>query len=237
MKNDEAFWHGFENKMIGGSGSSGTSRQASPKLYDFSKTSGKNCYDTHPPLAIGDTGLVVYGGSCSHPVVKDADVYIGFDWSMTFTDRHYPWTPGHEILYKISDMRAPEEAKHFTKLVSWTAEQLHAGGKVHCGCIGGHGRTGLFLSALVKHMTGIEDAIGYVRKGYCSKAVESSEQIAFLGKHFGILPAKETKPHVGAFSGNAVAWSSHKPKGSKASRTDTAMPIADGNNIWGARCS
>lgn len=154
----------------------------------------KRCYEDHPPMPLPGTELVVYGGSCSNPVVNDADVYIGFDHSMKFTQRHWPWKRGIEIHFNITDMRAPDNAEEFKKLLTWTKKQLEAGLKVHAGCIGGHGRTGTFLAGLVS-LFGEEDAITYVRQHYCMKAVESTEQTEFLKKHFGIKPVKGSKSY------------------------------------------
>ena len=73
-------------------------------------------------------------------------------------------------------MQAPKDAVEFKKMVVWLKEQGQAGKKIHIGCIGGHGRTGTLLAALVKEVTGNVDAIAYVRKNYCAKAVESNSQ-------------------------------------------------------------
>lgn len=153
---------------------------------------GPRCYETHPPLTLPGTTIQIFGGSCSHPVVKDADVYIGFDMSMPRTERSYPWKKGQEFLFKITDFQAPENPEEFKKLVFWAKTQLEAGKKIHCGCIGGHGRTGTFLAALVSQF-GELDAINYVRKNYCQKVVESNAQVKFLADHFGIKPAHGAK--------------------------------------------
>jgi len=166
---------------------SGTTSSYKSKGYD----SYERCFKSHPPLKIGEH--TIYGGSCSSPVVTDADTYIGFDRGMTYGARSWPWKKGHEFLFAIQDMGVPAAPEEFKKLVAWTAKQLQAGQKVHCGCIGGHGRTGMFLSALVCEMTGEKDAISYVRKNYCVKAVETASQVQFLTDHFGILPAKGSK--------------------------------------------
>lgn len=150
------------------------------------------CYRSHPALTLPGTGLVIHGGSCSDPVVTDADVYIGFDGSMRWTERHYPWKKGDEVFFRIPDMSVPPKPEEFVKLIHWTRKQLEDGRKVHCGCIGGHGRTGTFLAALCSTY-GEEDAITYVRSNYCAKAVESAEQIRFLEKNFGIKPVKGSK--------------------------------------------
>src|SRR5260370_28453547 len=105
------------------------------------------CYESHPifmiPCAEGEM-VGIYGGSCISPVIKGADVYVGFDSSMTY-GRAMPWDGGVEILYKIQDRGVPKDIVLFKKLVAWVAEQLLGGKTVHAGCIGGHGRTGLFL--------------------------------------------------------------------------------------------
>lgn len=159
----------------------------------------KSCYETHPALVLPNTDLQIFGGSCLTPFVKDADVYIGFDGGMRLGSRSFPWEPGHEFLFKISDMQAPSSAADFKKLVDWALEQLRDGRKVHAGCIGGHGRTGTFFAALVA-ACGEPDAIAYVRKNYCHKAVESSSQIDFLVKHFGVKKAAGSKSHHGGKS-------------------------------------
>jgi hypothetical protein len=154
---------------------------------------GARCYESHPPLVLGDTGLVIHGGSCGHPMVADADVYIGFDGSMAFTRRHWPWLPGHEVLFRIADMQAPDDPAAFRQLVDWTAHRLLDGARVHAGCIGGHGRTGTFLAALLKVMCDETDAIARLRAQYCKRAVESAAQVAFLERQFGIAPADPAK--------------------------------------------
>jgi hypothetical protein len=180
------------------------------------------CYESHPPLTVGDH--VIYGGSCIHPIVEDADVYIGFDHGMSQTDRTLPWVEGVEFLYPIQDMGVPKNVATFKKLVEWVAVQLTAKKKVHVGCIGGHGRTGLFLSALVKHVTGNENATEYVRENYCKKAVESTAQIDFLKAHFGIKPAAPTKGGNAEWAGAVRAT---QVKGSYSS-----TPVAHPRRLW-----
>jgi hypothetical protein len=175
------------------------------KNYDYYYTSGPRCYSKHPPLKIPGTDKVIYGGSCSTPAVHDADVYIGFAGDMRFTERNWPWKKGSEVLFRIPDMCAPEKPEEFKKLVNWTIKQLEAGLKVHCGCMGGHGRTGMFMSAIVAQMGGVKDATEYVRKNYCSKAVESNSQVEFLHKEYGItkhLGYKTMKEYTSQFKGS-----------------------------------
>ena len=89
-------------------------------------------------------------------------------------------------------MNVPDDPAEFKKMVTWTLQQLDEGKKVHCGCIGGHGRTGTFLAALCAE-AGEKDAITYVRKNYCKKAVESTKQAEFLTKHFGVTEVEGYK--------------------------------------------
>ena len=198
---------------------------------DKSWGSNKRCYHTHPPLPLGD-GLVIHGGSCSTPLPTDSDVYIGFDLGMRFTNRHYPWSEGIEVRFKVTDMHAPGDPAEFKKLVTWTIEQIKAGKNVHAGCIGGHGRTGTFFAAIVAEMMGEKDAIEYVRKNYCKKAVESKAQIEFLVKHYGTKTAKPTKSHgTGSLFGDDPGYSG---KGASKDRGTTGKPVKANGNIWGS---
>lgn len=154
------------------------------------------CFESHKPLPIGE--YLIYGGSCSIPMVANADIYVGFDGSMKLTSKQYPWNEGEEILYRIPDMGVPPDPEDFKRFIDWLAVQLTALKLVHIGCIGGHGRTGTVLAALVKHMTGEVDAITYVRNNYCVKAVESATQVKFLNKYFGIKEVKGCKEYTGS---------------------------------------
>jgi hypothetical protein len=161
----------------------------------------KSCYKDHPLLPIEVDGVTyhVSGGSCHYPPEKDGhldmDVFVGLDSYMTATTMAFPWEPGIAFLYPITDMQAPKDPKTFKKLLGWLARQIKAGKRVHIGCIGGHGRTGTVLAALVTYMTGELDSINYVRKHYCKKAVEADTQINFLHEHFGITKVEPSKTY------------------------------------------
>jgi hypothetical protein len=158
------------------------------------------CYESHPPLPLVN-GLVLYGGSCITPVVTDADVYVGLDQGMKRTLRRFPWESGEEVFFPVPDGAAPADKASFVKLIDWLCNQLQAGRKCHVGCIGGHGRTGIVLSAVVKIMTGNEDAITYARENYCKKIIETQEQVKFLTTTFGITKAEPYhRPYVTSWS-------------------------------------
>jgi hypothetical protein len=182
----------------------------------------KPCCDSHPALDVGG-GAVIYGGSCIEPIITDADVYVRFDmgWSGIWGKRPskgYPWEEGWEVEFPIShgespwvvdfpiaDECAPRNVDRFRKLVEWVSTQLDLGLKVHCGCIGGHGRTGTFLAALVAHRVkqigavavgcdvGMKNPIKYVRAHYCQKAVESKKQVDFLVEEWGCVRKNGSK--------------------------------------------
>jgi hypothetical protein len=193
-----------------------------------SKHTKPKCYTSHPPLPIQYEGETYYvrGGSCLNHPPEDTTVFIGFDQGMRLTTRRYPWEPGHEIHYPIPDMGVPHNASTFKAMVKWIAEQVVAGEVVYMGCIGGHGRTGLVMSALVHEMTGEIDATTYVRKHYCKKAVESTSQVNWLNKHFGIKPVTPTKSSP-KYSTKPTGGSWSDWKNAPASPTSKSLPWSE----------
>lgn len=186
----------------------------------------KRCYYSHPPLELkiseGGTKFV-YGGSCSSPIHDDAHIYVGLDWGMKEHSQRFPWVLGAAIHYEITDNQPPKNADEFRELVDWLADEIRAGKKVHIGCIGGHGRTGLVLSALVSVLTDEQDQIMYVRKNYCKKAVESKSQVDFLVKHYGCKEVTGSKAH------------SHKSKkkAKAVSNITTVNPVKASHHLFG----
>jgi len=183
-------------------------KHGQPGKKDKKKGNGKDtfeasvkCYNTHKPLVLPNTAAgKIYGGSCIRPIVQDADIYVGLDGGMKFTKKQFPWNKGAEIYMKIVDGSVPESLEEFKKLLKYLDYQIKDGATVHIGCIGGHGRTGLVLAALVKLMLGQEDAIQYVRDHYCKRAVESQQQVDWLHKNFGIKKQKPTRKPIAAYT-------------------------------------
>lgn len=189
------------------------------------------CYESHPPLKLG--GHQIYGGSCSHPIIHDADVYVGFDSSMKSSPLALPWNEGESFLFRITDALAPSNPTEFAALIDWLAVQLIANKKIHLGCIGGHGRTGTVLAALTKVMLGEVDAITYVRDNYCKKAVESEAQVDFLVKHFGIKKVNGAK-NFGGDDDSYEKWCSPKPQvKQKAIYSPSSRPPDAFNSLGG----
>lgn len=55
-------------------------------------------------------------------------------------------------------------------------KRLRSGKTVGVFCIGGHGRTGYFVS-IILGLLGVEDPVGTLRKKYCEHAVETNQQL------------------------------------------------------------
>lgn len=222
-------------------------------------TSYVRCYESHPPLELGN-GLKIYGGSCHTPKVADADIYVALDGGYRNTERHWPWHKRHcqEIRFPITDMSTPEKPEAYLQLIAWLVEQIKAGKKVHVGCIGGHGRTGMILVGVYRAINPDDnDAIQAVRAKYCKKVVESDSQVAFLMKHTGCSKAPPSKTWSSSStklgsgtrtggstsSGSTSSWWDEKGKykGSGGARDDFgpryATPMNSASCIWGPKAA
>lgn len=191
-----------------------------------SSHAGTRCFHTHPPYEVAP-GKFIHGGSCCSPAINDMDVHIGFDAGMLSTPRRFPWEPGDEILFRITDRDVPVSVSQFKNLIAWTAEQIDLGRKVHAGCIGGHGRTGTFFAALRRHMTGDMDSITHVRENYCKKAVESKKQVDWLNEQFGITKQPPTdKAHTHTThktTGSTGTYPAYKAPGKSGTKTTVGV--------------
>lgn len=146
---------------------------------------GQRCFESHPDLKLGKGTLI--GGNChEHSKHKDVDLYVALD----SYHRHPLFDPNHvsaALYYPIVNMAIPKRADKFTQLIDLICNALDKGGKVHVGCIGGHGRTGMVIAAVASRY-GHQDPIKWVRENYCHKAVETTQQEGFLVANFGALP-------------------------------------------------
>lgn len=204
------------------------------------------CHTKHPILKLGNGGEIL-GASCGHPR-EGFDIYIGFCYTMKFQHQPYPWEtendPIQEFPFHITDMCAPKSPKKFKAMIEWVADQLDEGKRIHVGCIGGHGRTGTFLAALVsKYEDLTDDPIKWVRENHCQKAVESKAQVKFLMKHFGCKTAKPTKAdwpsHTGTHTGRLSGKKANSgniidmPRGQRITGNERLKHLAGKGSIWG----
>lgn len=93
-----------------------------------------------------------------------------------------------EIDIPTRDFSVPK-ANHLLAGLIEAVEMITRGELLYVGCMGGRGRTGLFLAVLAKAF-GINDPVGYVRKNYYEHAVETEGQKAFVS---GFQIPKEVK--------------------------------------------
>lgn len=221
---DKGGWKGTEHEYFG----SGKK--------DYS-ANWKRCWEDHKPLKILDGEIL--GAACAHPQ-KGYDIYIGLDHGMQFSSKNYPWQKNGgegplEFLFPISDMCAPKDVKNFKLMIKWLVVQLKAGKAIQVGCIGGHGRTGLVLAALAQ-VTGVapKNAIQWVRKHHCKKAVESASQIKFLMKHYKVSKAEPIKGVVTGHIKGASKGTGYHSSYSKAShRRDAKISaVKSKGSIW-----
>lgn len=86
-----------------------------------------------------------------------------------------------DLVVPIIDFSVPDPS--LRDLVENTVERAIVaameGKRVYVGCMGGWGRTGLFLALLAK-ACGKEDPVGYVRKHYTPHAVETYDQVRYV---------------------------------------------------------
>lgn len=213
---------------------------SSQKKFEFGGKGGySRCAHSHPIFTYPDSDgavLSIQGGSCYSPQ-GEYDVEIGFDGGMKMPDKITPWDKTRFLRYPIPDQRVPKDKEEFEKLVDWTIDQMRAGKKVHCGCIGGHGRTGVFLAVLGFRLNGDVTIAKRIRKEYCAKAIESKEQIDWLEKHYGIERVEPRKHHSHASTKyektkvSGLSFGGGK-SGKKERLPDTIAPLA-GRSVWG----
>lgn len=87
--------------------------------------------------------------------------------------------PGSDVWLPIDDFSVPRSTAATTDALKATLTALLEGQKVWVGCMGGFGRTGLFL-ALLARAAGCETPIAHVRETYCKRAVETREQEQYV---------------------------------------------------------
>jgi protein-tyrosine phosphatase len=119
----------------------------------------------------------------------DVGVYLDFSWAaITNTDLKSSDVfsvegNGDYLIAKWKDFGVISLDKLET-LVSIVVDELRADSVVEIGCIGGHGRTGTLLAAVLGKIEKLpaKRAVQEVRRRYCDKAVETQGQMDLLDK-------------------------------------------------------
>ena len=98
------------------------------------------------------------------------------------------WQNIKEILIDVPDYGIPHYPLTFYQDLVAELQDLRVNGKldVLICCQGGHGRTGTLLAILVYLLLHEQDPIVFVREHYCKKAIESQEQVKYIGDICGI---------------------------------------------------
>lgn len=96
---------------------------------------------------------------------------------------------GQKIIFPWPDASKPASMRSFAAMVEWLSEQLALGKVVETGCLGAHGRTGTLLAALIilNRDEGAKEAIAWVRREHCAKAIETFTQEEFLYRYWNLL--------------------------------------------------
>ena len=107
------------------------------------------------------------------------------------------------------DMNAPKlDLDFWTALV---ADLREIKGKAAIFCMGGHGRTGTALSALIqvsRFEPALEsgDVVQWVRDQYCADAVETKSQIDYLERVVGLSTEAKPSNSIGHNEGHQTLW-------------------------------
>lgn len=143
---------------------------------------------------------------------------------MPITDMHAPWEVGLPFWRGLwADLREQAKVKRETN-----HDRLH----VLVLCMGGHGRTGTVLSALLKASqlrVPEGDIVGYVRSRYCSKAVESSDQVEYLrslGIYVPVAPSKSTTTYNTTTPTHPTTTYNPTQKGGDGPKVQSALTLA-----------
>lgn len=101
------------------------------------------------------------------------------DFGLYLDDRWQPPWPHHHVAWP--DFELPHGVEDFRAVLGSTIERARSGERIEVGCIGGHGRTGTAVACLsILAGNPASEAVAWVRTHYCTKAVETPEQEAFV---------------------------------------------------------
>lgn len=152
---------------------------------------------------------MLVNGRCNHsPIYLMGEIHGGSVYSPTHNMHHY-FLLESKVAYKKAPYitffpiknRGVPNTKIFINHLDKALGLLYEGKKIWIGCLGGHGRTGLFITCLYYALTSDRNSLYIVRDLYCSRAVESYAQYVFL-EEFGIYvrPTDKKKDLSSPFS-------------------------------------
>ena len=113
-------------------------------------------------------------------VPPDFGLYLDARWDPPWPHEHLDWP----------DFSVPRDRADAEAALASLLDRARRGERVEVGCLGGHGRTGTALACLaVQAGVPAADAVSWVRSNYCTHAVETDEQVAFVER-----PPADGKP-------------------------------------------
>jgi protein-tyrosine phosphatase len=115
-------------------------------------------------LPFGLVSRKIYGG----PYREKPEDFVGIKCAAEIKDYA-------AMSVSIRDFGVPLRPEQMEHAIAFALTRLAEGMPIYVGCMGGLGRTGLFLACLVKAL-GVEKPIEYVREHYIEHAVERPEQ-------------------------------------------------------------
>lgn len=146
---------------------------------------------------------------CSHTedvvVFPDGTRVLASGWLQRRPDEPAPdfglycdpaWNPtGPAVLLDWPDFGVPTDNATADREIQAAFARARAGERVEVACIGGHGRTGTVLACMAV-LTGVpgDEAVGWVRGTYCSRAVEEPRQKYWVERFADRLSAVDGAP-------------------------------------------
>jgi hypothetical protein len=101
----------------------------------------------------------------------DFGLYLDEKWAPPWEHAKVQWP----------DFGVPSDLDALRERLSAVLARAKAGDRVEIGCLGAHGRTGTALACLaIVDGHAPDSAVAWVRTNYCERAVETSEQEAFV---------------------------------------------------------
>lgn len=135
-------------------------------------------------LRMGPVKTKIYGGPFKN-------IPAGF-FGVCLQAEHQPDLTKHAWV-PIPDFGVPKDDKEMFDALCKAIDEMAKRNATYVGCMGGQGRTGIFLALLVRVCNPTwsgQKAIEYVREHYLSHAVETKEQeIYVMDFELGDLPA------------------------------------------------
>jgi hypothetical protein len=136
-------------------------------------------YESHlhrtPVTLPGGAELWAVSFDSSDPYARDRTpdfgLYLDESWAPPWEHAKVAW-PDFGVPADVNDLREKLRA---------ALTRANAGDRVEIGCLGAHGRTGTALGCLAIIDGHVPDrAVEWVRETYCDRAIETTEQEAFV---------------------------------------------------------